>query len=317
MMSAVFTMLPTVLLFALLLIPGYLLGKLGMLDKHSTHSFCNLLMYVSMPLLVFVKLTELELSSVDPLYLALSAFFPILQTTVLLLICALCFGKNSLKRNVSVFCAIFPNCGFLGIPLASVLFSETPSVVLYISVYNVVSTVLLLTVGVFLLSGDKGAVSIKKTLVSPVFIALLLGLLASFSGACDKVPLILTYTQTLAAVTTPLAMISLGISLSGVRLFGVFRVAGGIRSALIKLGAAPILTLLVFLLIKYVFGHTPGTDIMFAMMIASGVSTAATAPAMAEKYSCGAEDAALITLFLTILCVITLPLVYALFIFVF
>ena len=48
------------------------------------------------------------------------------------------------------------------------------------------------------------------------------------------------------------------------------------------------------------------------MLVATAVSTATSAPAMAKKYGADSEHAACLTLGNTLLCVLTLPLAYTL-----
>ena len=60
-------MLGIVLLFAALLIPGYILGKARAISDASALSFSNILMYVAMPFLVFSKLLEYTLLRAPPI----------------------------------------------------------------------------------------------------------------------------------------------------------------------------------------------------------------------------------------------------------
>ena len=63
-MDTFVAMLSIVLLFAVLLIPGYLLGKVKGITDVSALSFSNILMYVAMPFWCFPScLIEQEISS--------------------------------------------------------------------------------------------------------------------------------------------------------------------------------------------------------------------------------------------------------------
>ena len=311
-MDTFLPMLGIVLLFAALLIPGYILGKARAMTDAAMLSFSNILMYVAMPFLVFSKLLEIDLSSIGLLEIMLSALLPIALELILLLFCRVIFKGREPKKRAASFCSIFPNCGFLGIPLAAAMWPQKPEIVLYISIFNVVSTFLLLTLGVYVLSGDKKAISLKKTLISPIFFAIVLGVIASLLDIHEHWSAVGTYAVTLAQLTTPLAMISLGYELSKLNMLKMWANAGVYLTSFIKLILSPLITIGSFALLKYVFRLEIGNSVASAMLVATAVSTAASAPSMAKKYDADSEYTATLTLANTLLCIVTLPLLYTL-----
>ncbi len=299
-----------VLLFAALLIPGYFLGKTRAITDDSVISFSNILMYIAMPFLVFSKLLEIDLSTIGLTEVLTSVLLPVVLELILLAVCKLIFKGNEARKRAAIFCSIFPNCGFLGIPLAAAMWPNKPEIVLYISVFNVVSTFLLLTLGVYILSGDKKAIDLKRTLISPIFFAIVLGVIASLLKISTYWGCVGTYAVTLAQLTTPLAMIILGYELSKLHLLKMWQSPGVYLTSCIKLLLSPILTIGVLVLIRYVFKVQADSSLSLAMLVATAVSTAASAPAMAKKYDADSEYTATLTLANTLLCVITLPLMY-------
>ncbi len=308
-MAACWTMFSIVILFAALLIPGYILGKTKTIHQEAMLSFSNILMYVAMPFLVFSKLLVIDLKTVGVLEILFPALLPLVVEPLLFLISKLVFKKDV----ASVFCAIFPNCGFLGIPLAAAMWPDRPEIVLYISIYNVVSTFMLLTMGIFILSGDRKAISIKKTLVSPIFFAIVLGVLASIFNVADIIPNLETYSVTLAQLTTPLAMMSLGYELSKLNIFKMFTKLKVYLNALIKLVISPLITLSLLLLLKFIIKLDIDSSIAFAGLVATAVGSVASAPSLSQKYGADSESTAMLTLGNTLLCVITIPLMYMLY----
>ena len=305
-------MLGIVLLFAALLIPGYVLGKARAITDAAALSFSNILMYVAMPFLVFSKLLEIDLTKIGLTEILISVCLPIVLELILLAVCRMIFRGKDPRKRAATFCSIFPNCGFLGIPLAAAIWPDKPEIVLYISVFNVVSTFLLLTLGVYVLSGDKRAISLKKTLISPIFFAIVLGVLASLLKVNSYREGVGTYAVTLAQLTTPLAMISLGYELSKLNLLKMWMNAGVYAASFVKLILSPLVAIGLVAVVKYVFGVETDICIESAMLVATAVSTAASAPSMAKKFDADAEYTATLTLANTLLCVVTLPLTYLL-----
>ena len=306
-------MFSIVLLFVALLLPGFILGKAKRLEEGAMVSFSNILMYVAMPFLVFGKLTEIDFQTIAWGEVAFSAVLPIVLVFALA-VCAkyMCKGEDG-QRRAAIFCSTFPNCGFLGIPIALVMWPDQPQIVLYISIFNVISTFLLLTVGVYILSGNKKEIRFCKTLCSPIFFAIILGAVASLLRLPERVPFALTYVEILSQLTTPLAMLSLGYELSKMKFFTLWSNVNVYLVAVIKLVISPLIAFGLLCLVKFVCGWQIGTPLAFAMMTATAVSTAASAPVMAKKYGAASEDAAVMTVVGTLFNLLTLPLAYTLF----
>ena len=309
------TLLVNITLFALLIVPGYIMGKRGLIASAALNSMTNILMYVAMPALVLVKLLSTDIFALSLTDIIVCALFPFLALAV-----GLAFGVLLLRRGTEGrrragrYCVIFSNCGFLGIPLCDALFPDTPAVVLGISLFNVVSTFLLLTVGVYLLSGDRAHIKIKNALLSPVAIAIVLGVVLSLTSSVWEpfhtvMPKIEEYATYLSALTTPLSMLVLGVELSSVRFGLMFRNTGLYVGALIRLILVPFTIMLALALLR-ACGVCVGTEFCQGLFFATAVSTAASSPAMAQKYGADSEHAAVLTLGTTLLCVVTLPLLY-------
>ena len=76
---------------------------------------------------------------------------------------------------------------------------------------------------------------------------------------------------------------------------------------MIKLVVSPIITLCILLVVRSVGIMNISEHLAMALMLASGVSTAASAPAMASKYECNASESAIFTLGTTLLEILILP----------
>ena len=313
-MTASLTILTYAVLFVLLAVPGYILGRCGYLKSEAGLSLSNILIYIAMPFLVFSVLIRTDIKSFDPVDFAVCVFFPFILEIILLLITAVLFRKK-LKGGVSQvnrFCSVFSNCGFLGIPLASALFPNDPVVALYVSIYNVFSSFMLWTLGIYILSGDRSKIRFDKALLNPITAAIVLGALLSAIDISLLLPYIRTYASMLAAMTAPLSMTYLGFKLSKIKMNRIFREKAVYTVSLVKLVLSPLIGIGIILLLRFL--NIPASKNCFrAMFIASAVSTAATAPPLADKYGLDGEYAAVLTLGNTLLSIITLPLMYLLF----
>jgi len=306
-MTTFFNVFTNVILFTALVIPGYILGKTNRGKNMDSVIIGNILTNIAMPFLVFSKLLETDFEKIDGVSLVCCILLPfVLEVFIFVL------TKNIFKNPVERFCSLFPNCGFLGIPLAAVLFPEQPEVVVYVALFNVFSTFLLLTLGVYILSGDKNTICLRKALCSPISLAVILGMFLSLSGIGAKIGFLYDYSSLLAQVTTPLSMISLGFGLSGLEIKKIFSEPNMYKVSVVKLVIAPILCMSIIVMLKHVLCIPLENSLTASMFIATAVSTAASASAMSEKYGQDEEYAAMLTMGNTILCVITLPVLYLL-----
>ena len=309
-------LLANVLLFVALMLPGFLLGRCGRLSEGASGGVTNILTDVAMPALVLVKLLETDPTTVSRTEVLCCVLFPVgLELLLFWLTGALLRGKASASRSAR-FCAIFSNCGFLGIPLAAAVFPDAPKVTALVSLFNVFSTFMLLTLGSALLSGEWRHVRPVGALLKPVTLAVLIGGALSLSGVGQQLGWLQTYASYLAALTTPLAMLLLGLSLSGLSLRTLFATPQLYFVAAIKLLLSPLLVLGALMLLR-LLGASISEELTCALFLSAAVSTAASAPAMAARLGGDGQLAAVFTLGTTLLCVLTLPLLSLLVTFIF
>jgi len=303
-------LLETVFLFLLLMIPGFLMGKCKALPDEATAGIGNIIMYIAMPALVFTKLLQTDLKALQLTATLCCILLPIALGLVLLLLGKLVFrGGTSGDRATGRFCSAFPNCGFWSIPLACVLFSQQPEVAVYVSIFNVFNSFLLLTAGSSVLSGNRGRLSVRQLLANPVLVAIILGSAMSLSGW--KPSLANRVAEYLSALATPLSMVVLGAEAAKLKLREVFLKPEVYLACGLKLLVSPLLATTFLWLLKQLRFSVSET-LCAAVFLSTAVSTALSAPSMAAKFNLNARYAAALTIGTTLLCVITMPLLYML-----
>lgn len=208
-----FTLLENLVLFLMLMVPGYVMGKCRLLSEKAQADIGSILMYIAMPFLVFEKLLETDLRTLDPVAPIIAVAVPLLLAASLLLTGKLLWPDSGDPRRwrVSRFCSFLHNCGFWGLPLSAALFPDTPEVTLYVSIANIVNTFILLTFGTYVLTGDPRRISLKGLLLSPALIALAAGCAGSLLGVNAYFPQLGEFAAKLASLAAPLSMLSLGL----------------------------------------------------------------------------------------------------------
>ncbi|MBQ8642678.1 MAG: AEC family transporter [Clostridia bacterium] len=311
-MQIFYSLLQYIFLFVMLMIPGYIMGKRSRIDDQGTNTMTNLLTDIAMPFLVFSKLLQMDVSDLRLSAILCCLLLPSAVIIGVFLLTVLVFpAKEDRSRYpVNRFCSMMPNCGFIGIPLAAAIFPDRPEITLYISVVNVISTYILLTLGTFVLSENKGDIQPKKLLFHPVLAAIVLGLLGSLLSEA-AVGFIGNYAVLLAQLATPVSMLVLGYRLSRLPFGNMLRNKEMYMVILMKLAVMPLLCIGMLFVLK-VCRFPLDNSLIMAMLIATAVSTAGSAPALSQRFSLNAEHAAACTIGTTVCSVASIPLMYLL-----
>lgn len=311
-MHIFYSLLQYIFLFVLLMVPGYLMGRKGTIHDSGVHVLTNILTDIAMLFLVFSKLLKMDLDILEIPSVICCFLFPILSIVGTYLISLLVFPKTGKKDRYTVnrFCSIMPNCGFIGLPLAAAVFPDNPEVVLYISIFNLLSTYLLLSLGTYVLSEDRGEIKLQRLLCHPILFSIVLGLI------CSRLPdgiveFIEDYAVMPAQLCTPVSMLILGYRLSKLSVRGVIGRADLAMSIGMKLIVMPFLTIAVMYVLK-LCGVPLDHGLVMAMLIATAVPVAGSAPALAQRYARDAEHSAACTIGSALCSIITIPVIYLL-----
>lgn len=335
----------SVLLLVAMAVPGYLLIKSKMLPQKAITYLSVLLLYVSQPFLSIRSFLEVSYTPqlavnlaivfgvslagqaviFGVMWLVLRRRFDDPQQTAELIRDGFIGGdsytaepalKAAVARSVSgranramVLASAFGNVGFFGVPVLQFLFPDAHDAIAYSAVFIVTLNLMSWTVGSYLLTGDKKHVSLKRALINPQTVTLVISLPLFFAGvsAGDLPDTINTVIGYLADMTAPLCMIILGMRFAlapVVQLFTDFRVY-----------VASFIKTLVFPLLVYVVLMPFQMEEMLrvSLVLLSGMPAATINLNLAELYGADQKTAANSILMSTVLSIVTIPLLMLLF----
>jgi len=318
-MPAFGALLKYIFLFTTLMIPGYIMGRNKRLQDESMTSLANILTDIAMPFLVFCKLLVIDVKSLRLSYILCCILIPIAIELGMYAV-SVCFFRKKKDRSrypVNRFCTFLPNVGFIGIPLSCAIFPDIPEIALYVSIANIVSSYMLLTMGIYTLTENKSDISVKKLFTSPILFAIILGFAGSMLPENAITVFMAEYSGHLANLATPLSMLVLGYNMARLSLVHIIKNTGVYAVAFLRLIISPMLTICLLVIVQRVLCIPIDHDLAIAMFIAMGVSSAGTAPAMAKRHGLDAEHAAMVTIGTTIISILTIPIVYLLAEFIF
>jgi predicted permease len=285
------------------MIPAYILIKTGKAEPAHAKTVSALLLYISFPAMIFNSFQTIEFS-----WNILGKIFLFFIITILLLaigvvICFLILKKkyHEAKYRMLTIASAFGNVGFLGGPLISGLYPESPIVVCYSSIYTTSMTIMAFTIGVYALTTNKQFMSLFSALYNQGTISLAIAVVIYLSEW--HFPKILgDAVSLLAKMSTPLCMHILGMRLATVNLLDLFKRPFVYVTSFLKLFIFPCVAYLIVYFLPFF-----DEEFKSSIFILSGAPCAAVILSLAELHQTEQELSANVVLVSTITCVITLP----------
>lgn len=279
---------------------GYILYKKKVITAHGSGEIGRLLLHVIMPAAIiksYIKDYSGEM---------LAGFLVSFGAALFALLLAMFISRLVFRRRSAIrqFGAAFSNAGFIGIPLVQMTLGE--EAVFYVASFVAILNILQWTYGVFIMTGDRTQISLKKITTNPIAVSLAIGLLLFFLPV--KLPAIVTgVIGTLASMNGPLAMIVLGAYLAQVPLKELFTDRLTYLCAAVRLILIPVLTMLCLFLIPEGFG-----TVRLAVMLAAAAPVGSNVAIFAQIYDKEYTDAVKDVCLSTVLSILTMPVVIGL-----
>lgn len=293
-----------VFILFIILIIGFVAGKTGIIAGGAPKKLSELLLYVTNPMLVlgsfFFEYSAEKMRNALLVFLYGSGFF-----LFCILVSAILYKNYDSKvKPILRFTAVFPNCGFMGLPMMKALYGDEGVFLgsFFVGAFNL----FVWTFGLAMFSEIKGKDgirgSLKNAFLNPALVALYVGVVVFVL----QIPVPGAVKQALKYVgdmTLPLSMLIIGalISTAKVRtLLNDFKVyyASAVRLILLPLAAYGILSLV-------------GAPKMVTAIIstAAAMPIAANTTIFAEMFDKDSVFASKVVTLSTILSVVTAPMI--------
>lgn len=309
-MDAFISMLTNVIIFVALALPGYILVKTKLLKAEQSIALSKLLMWVGMPFLVLSSVVRLEFSKTLIKGMATVLIVSAVCAAGIFFLSAFLTKKEEDKKKQGVmrFAMIFSNNGFLGLPLAAAVLGETSAAYFYLVILNVLTNLLMYTVGIYLISGDKSKMSFKKAILNPVLISFVLGILLNFLNVEKHLPQVMTFSDHFKNIVTPISMTILGMKMGSIKFTSLFTSKKAYFISAIKLLVTPVIFVTAVCLADLAVGV--GSAMAYAVLISFGTPVAGLSSTFADAYDGDIEGASTYTLSSTMFSIATLPVLY-------
>ena len=278
---------------------GWALCRGGKISRDGSRELANLLLYVILPSAILNAFcTEYTAEKSRRLLCAFGLSLAALLLAVL--VSRLIFRRYPIDH----FGAAFSNAGFMGLPLIQALLGS--EAVIYSAPFIALLNFLQWTYGVSVLTGQKGGLTLRKTVTNPILLSLAAGL-ACFYLRITLPGVLSTTVSSVAAMNSPAAMIILGVYLAQTDLRSLFTAPRLYANAAVRLLLIPGLTLAMF-------GLLPASlwEARLALLIAASAPVGANVAVYAQLTHLDYTYASKSVCLSTLLSIGTLPLVIAL-----
>lgn len=294
-----------VALSLLYMLPGYLFGRLGKAKTEHLSTMSTILIYFCSPCMIVDSFIKLPKSGENLVNMGIFFIFSLVMQLLFFVLLFLVLRKkmdNPVFRMLNVG-SLLGNVGFFGLPLIRSIFPDFPEVACYSSIYVVSMNLLVFTIGVYSITGEKKYISFKNAFINPTFLSFVVAMPLYIFSAGEWIPQFLQGgLEILGKMTTPLCMIILGIRLAAVGLKKIWLSPFTYLTCALKLLVFPLFCFGLSLLfpLEPVF--------RYSVLVLAGTPCASVLLGMAEIHKKNTDLAANCILLSTLLSIFTLPL---------
>lgn len=297
-----------VIMLCLMAAVGVIADKTGIYKEETAKKCTDVLFYIITPAKILESFFTLEYSkqAVKGLFIAILA--GLLMHGISALAISLFFNKSAPeKASVYKFAAIYGNCGYMGLPLVdAVVGSEgvfyCSAVIISFQIFNFTHGVWVMNVGK---TENKASIDPKKLILNPGVLPVFVGLPVFLLSI--KLPnVIMTPVTSIASMNTPLAMLIFGTYISNTDFKTMFRQWRIPCAGVFKLIAMPLAMILAVRLLGI------GGALGKTLVIAASTPSANNTIMFSAKYDRDTGLASQIVSALSIISIITMPIMIAL-----
>lgn len=284
---------------------GCILAHYSPFTESSKKLMVQLIINIALPSIIFNGFIQIDVTS--ELIMQLGLMFMV--ASLFILFCMLAgwfiarqFPSMYNKAKEVAFLSSIGNSGLIGIPLCAALFGPIGAV--FASVYDAGTTILLFTLGIMMLQGQK-KITLRqlKSLVNLPLIAVVMGTLVILFKI-ELNPFIKDVSQTLANTASPLALIYIGMAILPIiktrKKVQVFKIALPVG---LKLLIFPLITIVFFMFVPLPI------HVLQVLLVQVSLPTITTASVILALYGADEEMGVFSSVFSIILSLLTIPLI--------
>ncbi len=289
----------------LIIFMGWLVVKVGILKTEDSRCLSMILLYVITPS-VFFNAFQIERTPEVVSMMGFSAILAVTFNAVMLLLArlaAVVFHMDVVEEASSGY----PNSGNMAIPLVNAIFG--PEWVVFVTLYNMIQNLFVWTHCRMFMSGER-KISLKKILWNINIMAILLGAALFFLDI--RLPQLLSDTLTsVSSLLGPTAMLIVGMLMADLKLEDLKGYRRIWKPILFRLVVLPLALVFLTRLLHVSAMNPQGETLVLVALIPAFAPAANVVAQFSQIYDLDAKYAGLINAVTMLLCIVTMPLLIA------
>jgi len=317
-MTPFFAILTPLLTLFICIAIGFVIYKCKLLPDNAAKVMAVMETWVFCPALGFM--TMVRFCTVDSIgehltNIVLATISVAFSITMAILLSRFFAKKDTAERGIYSYGIAFANGGYMGDPVVQTIFGD--AILSHYKLYYLPISMLINSWGVSILipSAEKKKNFLKK-LINPPTVAMLAGVAVGLSGLGKNLPSVVTNPlDTLKACMGPVAMLLTGVTIAKYDLLSMFKKKKVYAVTAMRLLVMPSLVISLLYGVKTLanvaFGMSIGNDVLFLSFFATATPLGLNTIIFPSAYGGDPETGASMAMISHTLCIITMPLLYA------
>ena len=317
------TLTPMLTLFICIAV-GFVFTKLKILPEGSSKVMAKLETWIFCPALSFmtmVRFCTVETIGEHIINITLAVIGVAFAMGVAIFLSRFFAKRGSYERGVYSYALSFANGGYMGDPIVLSLFGDIG--LSYYKLFYLPLSIMINSWGITVLTpATEKKNNLWRKLLNAPTVAMLAGIAVGLSGLGGYLPAFVTGSlDALKSCMGPVAMLLAGATIAKYNVFGMLKKKKVYIATAYSLLLKPALVVAVIFCTKTLanlaFGLSIGNDVLFLAFFGSATAIGLNTVVFPEAYGGDPETGASMTLVSHTLCVITIPLLYALMVTIF
>lgn len=299
----IYIVIQKLLMLIIVMSIGYIARKRNVLTTEYNKAFSVLIVNITMPCLIINSMlsSKAQVSQAQIAQIIIIGAIIYGSLTIISIIIPKIFKADKLQDGVYRFLTIFNNNMFMGFPIIQSVLGD--DVLFYSAILNIPSSIFMFSVGIYLMSKHQktGKLSIKKML-NPGIISALVCTILYFIGY-SMPPVVAEACKQVGAITIPLSMIVLGISLADMPVKSIIKDIKIYVFSVLKMVLIP---MVLFYILSPIVSEI---NILYVIIITLAMPGPTLCVSIANEYGADTNLASKYVFISTILSLITIPVV--------
>ena len=320
MLDTFFATLNPMLTLFICIAVGFIMRKANLLPENAGKVMAKMETWIFCPALSFS--TMARYCTVDSLgthtvNIILSACGVAVAIGMAIPLACLFIKKKCPERGVYMYALAFANSGYIGDPVVLALFGER--VLSYYKLYCLPISIMIYTWGisVMLPSGENSKLAAIKKIFNAPTIAMFIGMAVGLSGLGTVIPSpVSSALDSLKACMGPVAMLLAGFTIASYSFVGMIKNKKVYLATALRLTVLPSIIIGILFALKTlantVIGLDINNDVLFLTFFATAAPLGLNTVVFPEAYGGNPETGASMAMISHTLCVLSIPLMYAL-----